>query len=202
MKPIILKVPIEPSIKEIKGYLGERKGITQIDPKTEEIIEKMVKLGKDVAIPMGSYAIMKIVDKKENLVKLENFNLPGRRIAEVLKNSIYVVLLATTIGLELEKKVEELENKGLYTQALVLDAVGSTISDQAMDFIHSHIRGEFQRKGFSLTMRFSPGYGDLPLAIQKDLVYFSGGEELGIKVTSSYMMIPRKSVSAIIGLNK
>ncbi len=202
MKPIILKIPVEPNIKEIKGYLGEKRGITQIDSKTEEIIEKMVKLGKDIAIPMGSYSIMKIIEKEKNFIKLEKFELPGRRISEVLKNSLYVVLLATTIGHRLEEEVEEMENKGMHTQALILDTVGSTISDQAMDFLHTNIRSEFQRKGFSLTMRFSPGYGDLPLTIQKDLVYYSGGEELGIEVTQSHIMIPRKSVTAIIGLNK
>ncbi len=202
MKPVILKIPIEPSVSEIKKYLGEKKGVTEITPNIENIIEKMTKLGKDIATPIGAYSVMKIEEKKENLIRLEKFTLSGKRISQVLKDSVYVVLLATTIGAKLEEKVEDMEREGKFTEALILDAVGSTISDQAMDFIHANVRAEFQRKGFSLTMRFSPGYGDLPLTVQSELIHYSGGEEIGIRVTSSHMMIPRKSVSAIIGLNR
>ncbi len=202
MKPIVLKIPVEPDPKEIRKYMGEKKGVTEVSPKIEKIIEEMIKLGKDITVPQGAYSIMKIVKKEEDNIELEKFSLPGKRISQVLRNSIYVVLLTTTIGPKLEEKIEELESKGKFTEALVLDAVGSTTSDQAMDFLHANIKSEFHRKGFSLTMRFSPGYGDLPLTVQKDLVYYAGGEEIGIKVTPSYMMIPRKSVSAIIGLNR
>ncbi len=202
MKPIVLKVPVEPNPVEIKKYLGEKKGVTQIGPNIEEIIERMIKIGKDLTSPMGAYSVMKVLERYEDMIRLEKFVLPGKRISHVLKNSLYVVLLATTIGNKLEKKVEDLEKEKRFTEALILDAVGSTTSDQTMDFLHANIRGEFQRKGFSLTMRFSPGYGDLPLNIQPDLIHFSGGEQIGIEVTSSYMMIPRKSVSAIIGLDK
>lgn len=189
-------------MEDIQRYLGKKKGVTEITPNIKNILENMIKLGKAMAKPIGSYSIMKIMKKGDEIIELEQFSLTGKRISAVLKNSLYVILLATTIGGVLEEEIEKLEKRKKFTEALILDAVGSTMADQAMDFLQSTIQGEFHRRGFSFTMRYSPGYGDLPLKVQPDLVKFSGGEEIGIKVTKSYMMIPKKSVTAIIGLEK
>ena len=49
--------------------------------------------------------------------------------------------------------------------------------------------------------RFSPGYGDLPLETQRDfLAAVDGQRRLGITLTDTCLMIPSKSVTAIIGI--
>ena len=52
-----------------------------------------------------------------------------------------------------------------------------------------------------LTERFSPGYGDLDMAVQKDLcLVLDTGRTIGVTLTESCMMVPVKSVTAIVGL--
>jgi len=52
-----------------------------------------------------------------------------------------------------------------------------------------------------LTDRFSPGYGDLPLEVQPALLEAAQAHRIGVTAAPSLMMIPQKSVSALIGLS-
>ena len=55
--------------------------------------------------------------------------------------------------------------------------------------------------GESLRMRFSPGYGDLSLEVQKPLLTaLDSSRRAGITLLDSLLMVPSKSVSAIIGV--
>ena len=52
-----------------------------------------------------------------------------------------------------------------------------------------------------LTSRYSPGYGDLPIAMQNEfLEILQAKKTIGLSVTSSNILIPRKSITAILGI--
>ena len=56
-------------------------------------------------------------------------------------------------------------------------------------------------KGMSLRPRFSPGYGDLPLTVQKEfMTLLDCAHLIGINLNESLLMSPSKSVTAIIGM--
>ena len=50
--------------------------------------------------------------------------------------------------------------------------------------------------------RFSPGYGDWPLEDQLDMIRLTEAYKIGLSLSTSLMLIPRKSITAIIGLYK
>jgi hypothetical protein len=57
--------------------------------------------------------------------------------------------------------------------------------------------------GLTITRRFSPGYGDLPLDIQPALLAVLDAERrIGLTCTQSLILLPRKSVTALIGLGE
>ena len=55
------------------------------------------------------------------------------------------------------------------------------------------------KAGYERTMRFSPGYGEWPLKAQEKLLPLVEADKIGVTLTDTDIMIPRKSVSAIIG---
>ena len=60
-----------------------------------------------------------------------------------------------------------------------------------------------QTQGYYQTFRFGLGYGDLPIEQQKDFVaLLNAPKQIGLSVSSSFMLIPTKSVTAVIGLSK
>ena len=50
--------------------------------------------------------------------------------------------------------------------------------------------------------RFSPGYGDWPLEQQPEMVRLAESEKIGVHLSDASMLVPRKSITAIIGLAK
>ena len=71
-----------------------------------------------------------------------------------------------------------------------------------MDGVEDEIRAELT-DGETLVSRYSPGYGDFPLAAQSTvLALLDAPRTVGVALTDTLLMVPSKSVSAIIGVKK
>ena len=91
-------------------------------------------------------------------------------------------------------------NKANYTVGLLLDAAATTAVEQVADQVNEVINTIAKKQGYKPTWRFSPGYGNWPLEIQPQLANIIKTELIGLQVTENYLLFPRKSVTAIIGL--
>lgn len=125
--------------------------------------------------------------------------LTGSTALTMLAGCGRAVLLACTLGARFDAKLLALQARDM-AKAVLLDALGSAFveagCDQAEDDISAHFPGQY------LTDRFSPGYGDLPLALQPGIcAALDAGRRLGVTVTPSLMLNPVKSVTAVIGLS-
>ena len=81
-----------------------------------------------------------------------------------------------------------------------MDSCASTLIEILCDNVDAMMREK--HKGEYLTTRYSPGYGDLPITVQKQfLTMLNTSRTIGLTVSESGIMIPRKSVSAIIGIS-
>ena len=86
--------------------------------------------------------------------------------------------------------------------ALVVQAIGAAAIEKVMDSIEDDIRAELA-PGESLVARYSPGYADFPLAAQRELLaLLDAPRKVGVSLTDSLLMVPSKSVSAVIGVRK
>ena len=86
-------------------------------------------------------------------------------------------------------------------RAALLDACGSAWVEAGCDGAEREIAARFP--GLYLTDRFSPGYGDLPLALQRDICgVLDAPRRLGVQVGDSLLLNPAKSVTAVIGLSE
>ena len=80
----------------------------------------------------------------------------------------------------------------------MLQAIGA----ERIESLCNVFENELIRQGHELGTRFSPGYGDLPLELQKDIfAALDCPKQIGVSLNDSMLMSPSKSVSAIIGLN-
>ncbi len=84
--------------------------------------------------------------------------------------------------------------------ALIVQAIGAAMIEDWMDAVEEEIRLELSA-GESLRPRYSPGYGDFPLSSQRELLaLLDSSRRAGISLTDSLLMVPSKSVSAVIGV--
>ena len=122
----------------------------------------------------------------------------GKKISGLMEKCDFVSLLLTTIGPALPKMADDLMKKEP-TDGFYLEHVGGWMADYLADRVEDLIKHEAAKNGYGLTMRFSPGYGDWTLDAQPKLLTLLESEKIGVSLTDTMIMIPRKSVSAAIG---
>lgn len=128
-----------------------------------------------------------------------SLRLEGESIRKHLRDCEKCVLMAATLGAGVDHVIREYESAAV-EKAFAADALASAAVEQVCDAAELEIRERLA--GSNLTWRFSPGYGDLPLDVQRDFVEILNAQRrIGLTVTDSLILIPRKSVTAIIGIS-
>ena len=114
------------------------------------------------------------------------FRPEGQDVPALLKDCSQVILMAVTLGSETERLLRTAQARSM-GEAVILDAAaGAAVENVCERF---------------LTDRFSPGYGDFPFSQQRaffDLLDIT--RRIGVSLTESGLMLPQKSVTALMGL--
>lgn len=128
------------------------------------------------------------------------FLIEGNIIRKHLSGAERVVFLAATIGEAVEEAVTRHFDEGRYAHSVLLDAAATAAVEQVCDALEAMLRPQFAKEGFAMRWRFSPGYGDWDIHAQPELLRLTQAESIGVSLTESLMLRPRKSVTAVIGL--
>ncbi len=147
--------------------------------------------------PRYSYARAAIVAARGRTLELEGVVFESADLVEMAAGASAVVAMAATVGDGIDGLAREYDGRGETFAMTVADAVGSVAAEELMSRLHAFVGAEAERAGELVTRRVSPGYGDFELAAQERLLRLAGGFELGISLTENYMMVPRKSVTAV-----
>lgn len=128
------------------------------------------------------------------------FSLPGEDIRRHLAGCHRAVLLALTLGGGVEQAIRKAEVEDL-ALAVIMDTAASDLAERYADAAEGAVRGQMEAGGEYVTGRFSPGYGDLPIALQKELLEALGAPKaIGLTVSGSGILLPRKSITAVLGV--
>lgn len=192
--PQILK--IDP--KETRRYAGLIRA-KNFDEK------KIVDVCDEAVLMLDVHGVWKIYDydaKNFFVQSTPPFQLKGNSITRHLSPCEKVVCIAVTVGEEIENEVTRRFGVDKYVESILLDAAATAAVEQAADALESAIAPQLAKDGYKMLTRFSPGYGDWALDNQKNFFEITGAKEIGMSLSSAMMLIPRKSITAIIGLKK
>lgn len=166
-----------------------------------EAIRRAIERGYTLIHGRGVYRSFKLEGVAENTVRGAGTDdlFTGAHMVKLLGGCDWATLLACTIGPELEAEVERLSQAGELTESYALEMVGGLMADYMAERMDERIGAEIRRAGYGRTMRFSPGYGDWELSHQPRALRLVEAERIGIRLTETNIMLPRKSVSAVIG---
>ena len=109
-------------------------------------------------------------------------------------------LFCATLGSGADALIRRAESVDM-ARALALDCAAAAAVEAVCDQIEEELQAMFP--GCSFPFRFSPGYGDLPLPLQGDLLAALGApRRVGLTASASNILLPRKSVTAILGISR
>lgn len=111
-----------------------------------------------------------------------------------------LVALVCTIGPKLEKHVSDYNKSGQALRSLLLDGIGSAAVDAMIPAALSFIGVEVSSRGYKTSAPGNPGMPGFPMTEQRNLLELTQADKIGVSLTSSGILIPRKSVSMVIGI--
>lgn len=190
---------IEIDKKEVLRYLGYKN--QEMTPALDHLIDELRMELKTIARYKYTYKIVDLVRDQQGQISVKEGILPlqGENIQKHLAKDEKAVILAATLGFEVEKRLNYYSKTDL-TRNLILDSCGTQMIEEVCDGIEEEVK-ESMGPGFYYTFRYSPGYGDYPIDVNNQLVLFlEGFKRIGLSVTDSHLLLPRKSVTAIMGI--
>lgn len=185
---------MHPDIDEALRYLGVRADADgslhrQMDALADELARSCPPRWVWTAVPLA-------FEGGEPLTG--GLRLPGRTAARMLGDCCQAVLLCCTLGASFDAWIRREQARDM-ARAAMLDALGSAFVERGCNAAEEEIRARFP--ALHLTDRFSPGYGDLPLTLQGQLLAATNAaRRLGVTCTDTCLLLPQKTVTAVIGL--
>ncbi len=188
----------EPIKREVLRYLGYQDQV--IDPISHSMIDEAIEEIGSLIEKRAIYKNFPISFQKDKvLLEGTDLKLVGKDIQNHLKDSCTCILMAVTLGHRVDTRIRYYEKIDM-TRALILDAAATGFIEKACNDICKDIERELDGDK-ALTNRFSPGYGDLGIHIQGKFLNILGAQKtIGLNISSSSILTPRKSVTAIVGI--
>jgi hypothetical protein len=192
---VILDLKIDKD--EVLRYLYHKN--EPLEKNLDSLVDSLIKETTDISRPRFIYNIFETEKNNGIILKNTNLILEGKDIARHLEKSEKCAVLCATLGSEIEMKINYYSKTELL-KSVIMDACASTLIEALCDNAEDIIKKEAEKSGYFITSRYSPGYGDFDISVQKALLnIIEAPKKIGVTVTSSFIMLPRKSVSAVIG---
>ena len=176
----IIKLSVEVTRRQQLRGLGYPRG-KEPAPRVQERLEALEDVCREPVKARGVVRLLDAADAGELGVSLNEAPMLGLGVCTVGP------------GLEVESARRAEDDQPL--DALILDAYGSAAAEAAADALNFKLCAQARAAGVHPGARFSPGYPGWDITAQPALLALLGADALGISLTESLMMLPRKSVS-------
>ena len=174
-----------------------------ISARISSLVDEYTENSYHIINPAYSYVIRNIHSVQGKNVTIDGeISFSSAIIARLLEQCERVAIFTLTIGSHLEKIVAALAEDGRVLRATVLDAIGSNAAERVAELVHSLINEEARTMGLCTSRRFSPGYCDWDISQQEMVFSAMKDNSGGVSLSEGYLMLPRKSISGIIGLGR
>ncbi len=181
------------------GYRGQN-----IDAATDELLDSVIEEVTHECRPGSTYRIFTVEMPEGGGVFLceSSLLLPGNDIRRHLQTADLCAVMAVTLGRGIDEKIRHYSSVQP-SRALIMDACATAAVEYACDRLEDEIRALADKKKLYLTARYSPGYGDLPLGLQPDIIrILDAHRRIGLAATESFLLTPQKSVTALAGFRR
>lgn len=177
-----------------KAWLAALNAKGAEDFRLAEQMDEAEKLLKAAARPKAVYRIIEISDILSND---ENVSAGPKSLSveKHLEGCHKATLMAVTLGTDVDQLLRRTQVTDM-AMAVIIDSGASVLIEQIADDFQNEIKiGPFT------TPRFSPGYGDWTITEQARIIrMLDAQKQIGLNVTKDSLMIPRKSITAVIGI--
>ncbi len=183
--------------REVLRYAGVRGEVPEIEALLDECLEQSL----DIFTYKVCYRELDICDMGERL-DLGFTVADSCSLKKNLAGCHGVIVFAASVGAGIDRLIARYSSLSP-ARALMLGAIGTERVESLCDEFYRVISDEKRGIGEIVCPRFSPGYGDLALDMQRDIfALLDCPRKIGVSLSDTLLMSPSKSVTAIIGIRR
>lgn len=128
--------------------------------------------------------------------------IESKLITQHLAAASRLIVMLATIGDELEQRVSHIWDSDM-VYALALDGAGSAAVEALANAACQYFELQAAGEGLQASIPFSPGMVDWPVSDGQPQIFQLLGEAVtSVTLTPSYIMIPQKSLTMVMGLGE
>lgn len=139
-----------------------------------------------------------MAERRRDGIVLNNTRFQGKRLSLAFRSCPYGIAYAMTLGPAVDRLIEDARARR-ETAGYVCDQAASRLAEYAAEQVSTLVRRELPTP-LGASERYSPGYCDWHLSEQRKLFALLPPHPLGIHVSRSGLMNPRKSISGVMGV--
>ena len=178
--------------KEILRYAGVRGDAPELDC----VLRDCMREAKDRLIYKVCYAEFTIT-RRDGILDLGFSSVVSKSLQKNLEGCDKIILFAATVGIEIDRLVARY-SVTTPSKALMFQAIGAERIEALCDVFCDEMS-----RGRCLRPRFSAGYGDLSIDVQRDIFkVLDCSRKIGLTLNESLLMSPTKYVTAIVGIKE
>ena len=190
---------VEIDRREAYRYLGLRGAAP--DAATAAAVDEAVRLLDAVVEPRQVSRRFLLKRTDDGALDIEGLRVESKALSRNLEGCREVFLMAATLGIGPDRLIARAQAEGAMSRAMALQAASAAMIEAWCDDVNAELARQAKARGRALRPRFSPGYGDFSLEAQPGIFRLLGAQRnIGITLTDSLLMLPTKSVTAVIGI--
>lgn len=184
----------------LRGQGADPAAIRARKPRLVELAERAVQEGLALIEPAVVYRFASVaVMKHERLLLTEGVPLTGALIAQHLSPARYIAMCVCTVGAAIDERISALlPREPAY--ALALDGFGSAAVESLGAELCVRLEQDAARLGHCTSVPLNPGMVGWSVEIGQPQIFSNvEAEAIGVTLTDSAQMLPRKSTSLVLG---
>jgi len=200
--PVIRNIPLSLKTAEVLRRQGLRKR-TKVRPEIRLLIRELLARVKQSRLlePAVAYEYYTVKSMAGSQITLEcNKAIHGPLIPAIFPEAKELAVILITIGPKLEKQVTDYSKNSAALQGMILDGIDSTAVDMLVMEVLRRLASEVSSRGYEISSPVNPGMPGFPLTEQWNLLGLVNSYEIGVSLTSSGVLVPRKSASMVMGI--
>jgi hypothetical protein len=169
-------------------------------PRLVEIAERAVREGSTLIEPGVVYRFLQIdTMRHDRLTFTDGAPLTGSLIAQHLAPARYIAVIVCTIGSAIDDRIAALMlHDPAY--ALALDGFGSAAAEALGTELCARLERDAARTGHCTSVPINPGMIGWPVDVGQPQIFNNlDAAAIGVTLNDSAQMVPRKSVSLVLG---
>ena len=175
--------------------------IERIPPSIRISVDGCIKEAVSLAKPKIVSTVKKIVNIRPDAIEIDGSMIfSGKQLSAYIKGAECLHIFLVTIGSGIEDSASMWMSRGESLYGYLLDRIGSLAVESLAETIEKRLRSICASNGEGVSMRLSPGYCDWPIEEQFTLAKLLDFSGAGVHLTEKCMMVPRKSISAVVGI--